>query len=32
VLPELPKNLKTRWLPDIGPSIKFPVGGGLPLR
>jgi len=32
LLPELPKNLKTTWLPEIGPSIKFPVGGALPLR
>src|SRR5690348_3324434 len=32
LLPELPKNMKTRWLPDIGPSIKFPIGMGLPLR
>jgi len=31
LLPELPK-LKTTWLPELGPSIKFPVGGGLPLR
>jgi DNA-binding beta-propeller fold protein YncE len=32
LLPELPKNLKTKWLPEIGPGIKFPVGMGLPLR
>ncbi len=32
LLPELPKNLKTTWLPEIGPSIKFPVGMGIPLR
>jgi len=31
LLPELPK-LKTTWLPELGPSIKFPVGMGLPLR
>ncbi len=30
LLPELPKNLKTTWLPEIGPSIKFPIGMGLP--
>ena len=22
----------TTWLPQIGPSIKFPVGGGVPMR
>lgn len=22
----------TTWLPQLGPSIKFPVGGGVPLR
>ena len=32
LLPELPKNLKTTWLPEIGPSIKFPVGMNIPLR
>ena len=31
-LPLLPTRLKTTWLPDIGPSIKFPVGPGVPLR
>jgi hypothetical protein len=31
-LPVLPTNLKTTWLPQIGPSIKFPVGGGVPIR
>src|ERR1700722_16584326 len=32
LLPELPKNLKTTWLPEIGPGIKFPIGMGLPMR
>src|SRR5260370_8714185 len=32
LLPELPKNLKTTWLPEIGPGLKFPVGMGLPMR
>ena len=32
LLPELPKNLKTTWLPEIGPSLKYPIGMGLPLR
>jgi len=31
-LPVLPERIKTTWLPEIGPSIKFPVGGGVPLR
>lgn len=31
-LPVLPAGLKTTWLPQIGPGIKFPVGGGVPLR
>ena len=31
-LPVLPTGLKTTWLPQIGPGIKFPVGGGVPLR
>jgi hypothetical protein len=32
-LPVLPTGLRgTTWLPQIGPGLKFPVGGGLPLR
>jgi hypothetical protein len=33
-LPELPagRGRGTLWLPQIGPSIKFPVGGGVPIR
>src|SRR5688572_7181685 len=31
-LPVLPTGIRTTWLPQIGPGIKFPVGGGLPLR
>ena len=30
-LPVLPDISRT-WLPEIGPGIKFPVGGGTPLR
>jgi DNA-binding beta-propeller fold protein YncE len=30
-LPVLPQ-LRTKWLPEIGPGIKFPVGGNVPLR
>jgi len=30
-LPVLP-TLQTTWLPQIGPGIKFPVGGNVPLR
>jgi DNA-binding beta-propeller fold protein YncE len=33
-LPVLPagRGRGTTWLPQIGPSIKFPVGGGVPMR
>ena len=33
-LPVLPggRGRGTTWLPQIGPSIKFPVGGGVPTR
>jgi DNA-binding beta-propeller fold protein YncE len=31
-LPVLQLGRGTTWLPQIGPSIKFPVGGGLPTR
>jgi len=31
-LPVLPDRLQTTWLPQIGPSLKFPVGGGVPIR
>ena len=31
-LPVLPARIPTTWLPQIGPSIKFPVGGNVPLR
>src|SRR6195256_3871629 len=33
-LPVLPagRGRGTTWLPQIGPSIKFPVGGGVPVR
>ena len=31
-LPVLQLGRGTTWLPQIGPSIKFPVGGGLPIR
>jgi len=33
-LPVLPagRGRGTTWLPQLGPSIKFPVGGGVPLR
>ena len=31
-LPVLPTRLETTWLPQIGAGIKFPVGGGVPLR
>src|SRR5262252_10816221 len=26
LLPELSERLKTTWLPQIGPSLKFPIG------
>ena len=29
---QLGRGRGTTWLPQIGPSIKFPVGGGLPIR
>src|SRR5579864_1215494 len=32
LLPELPKNLKTTWLPQIGAGLKFPIGMNIPLR
>src|SRR3974390_829724 len=32
LVPELSERLKTTWLPQIGPSLKFPVGMGLPVR
>jgi hypothetical protein len=25
-------GIQTTWLPQIGPGLKFPVGGGVPLR
>ena len=31
-LPVLPMEISRTWLPEIGPGIKFPVGGGVPLR
>jgi DNA-binding beta-propeller fold protein YncE len=31
-LPVVQLGRGTTWLPQIGPSIKFPVGGGLPIR
>ena len=33
-LPVLPagRGRGTTWLPELGPSIKFPVGGGVPVR
>jgi hypothetical protein len=35
-LPVLPAfgrgGVQTTWLPQIGPGIKFPIGGGVPLR
>jgi hypothetical protein len=31
-LPTLPERLETTWLPQIGPGLKFPIGGGVPLR
>ena len=33
-LPALPtgRGRGTTWLPQLGPSLKFPVGGGVPLR
>ena len=31
-LPVLPARIPTTWLPQIGPSIKFPVGGNVPVR
>ena len=31
-LPVLPDRIETHWLPDIGPGIKYPVGGRVPLR
>ena len=32
-LPALPTGrMTTTWLPQIGPGLKFPVGGGLPIR
>src|SRR6266496_4158987 len=31
-LPVVPSQLRTTWLPEIGPSLKFPVGGGVPVR
>jgi hypothetical protein len=31
-LPVLPERIETTWLPEIGPSLKFPVGGRVPLR
>ena len=29
---QLGRGRGTTWLPQIGPSIKFPIGGGLPIR
>ena len=31
-LPVLPTGRGTTWLPQLGAGIKFPVGGGVPLR
>jgi DNA-binding beta-propeller fold protein YncE len=31
-LPELPKNVKTTWLPQLGPGLRYPPGIGVPLR
>ena len=31
-LPMLPARIKTTWRPQIGPSLKFPVGPGVPIR
>ena len=31
-LPVLPANIPRTWLPEVGPGIKYPVGGGVPLR
>jgi peptidylamidoglycolate lyase len=31
-LPVLPESLPTVWLPEVAPSIKFPVGGRVPVR
>ena len=33
-LPVLPagRGRGTTWLPQIGPSLKFPIGGGVPIR
>jgi hypothetical protein len=35
-LPDLPKTgrggIQETWLPQIGPGLKFPIGGGVPLR
>src|SRR5205809_429936 len=32
VLPSGRGELRTTWLPDLGASLKFPVGGGVPSR
>lgn len=31
-LPVLPAQVRRTWLPHLGPSLKFPVAGNLPLR
>ena len=32
LLPVLPQNVRTTWLPQIGPGIRYPSGIGVPLR
>ena len=32
LLPVLPRNVQTTWLPQIGPGIRYPPGIGVPLR
>jgi DNA-binding beta-propeller fold protein YncE len=31
-LPVLPMRIPTTWLPQLGAGLKFPVGGGVPVR
>jgi len=32
LLPVLPQRVETTWLPQIGPSLRYPSGIGVPLR
>jgi peptidylamidoglycolate lyase len=32
LLPVLPQRVETTWLPQLGPSLRYPAGIGVPLR